>query len=108
MDITTHQSIVSDLHARYEKEYTNISDAIAEIESQAREIERLKSHQCQPVCVFHQGDEIKELRAALDDAVSALDIASKFCGSHTAEECSDSVAIPINEALTRCKEVLNG
>jgi hypothetical protein len=95
MDITTHQSIVSDLHARYEKEASLLK-------------ERLKSHQCQPVCVFHQGDEIKELRAALDDAVSALDIASKFCGSHTAEECSDSVAIPINEALTRCKEVLNG
>jgi hypothetical protein len=49
----------------------------------------------------------KELRAALVDAVDALEIANKFCGSHTAEDCPDTVAIPINEALTRCKKVLD-
>jgi hypothetical protein len=37
-------------------------------------------------------DEIDRLRAALL-------IAQQFCNSLTAEECPDTVAIPINEAL---------
>ena len=41
----------------------------------------------------------KEADEKLAIAVKALKIASDFCGSLTADECPDTVAIPINDAL---------
>ena len=43
-------------------------------------------------CVEEIAGEIERLRAALL-------IAQRFCNSMTANECPDTVAIPINEAL---------
>lgn len=40
----------------------------------------------------------------LDIAIKALQIASDFCGSLTADECPDYVAVPINDALKELKK----
>jgi len=34
----------------------------------------------------------------------AIEIAAEFCGHHTADQCSDHIAIPINEALAHYRE----
>jgi hypothetical protein len=43
-----------------------------------------------------QGESNTSLIAKL---VNALEIADKFCGSHTADECPDTIACPIADAL---------
>jgi hypothetical protein len=43
------------------------------------------------------------MTAKINLAIKALEIASKFCDQHTADECPDYVAIPISESLAELK-----
>lgn len=56
----------------------------------------------------HSAEEVanKIVRAvnSHDQLVAALKIAEKFCGSLTADECPDSVHIPIRAALAAAGE----
>jgi len=77
------------------------------IESQAREIEELKAHQCQPVCVFNPLDEIKELRAALVECQEAIEFCVEEMNLRLDDFDNSGDTRQVIEALTRCKEVLN-
>ncbi len=48
-----------------------------------------------------QSATITQMRMERDDLLGALKIAQRFCGRFTADECPDSVAIPINEAIAK-------
>lgn len=39
-------------------------------------------------------------------ALSALEVAQRFCNSFTADECPDTVAVPINEAVNTLRKYL--
>lgn len=43
------------------------------------------------------------LTAAAPSMLAALEIADKFCGSLTSDECPDSVHIPIREAIEKAR-----
>ncbi len=43
------------------------------------------------------------LIAAAPELLAALEIADKFCGSLTSDECPDSVHIPIRAAIAKAK-----
>lgn len=45
----------------------------------------------------------KQLIAAAPELLAALEIADKFCGSLTADECPDSVHIPIRAAIAKAR-----
>ena len=50
--------------------------------------------------------EVERLRSTLQQCVDALYIADKFCGNHTADECGDEIAIPINDALVAASKIV--
>lgn len=56
--------------------------------------------------IYSQGNKrakniIHQLLQQRAELLEALKIADKFCGSLTADECPDSVHIPIRQAITR-------
>ena len=42
--------------------------------------------------------EVERLKSVLSQCADALYIADRFCGNHTADDCDDSIAIPISDA----------
>lgn len=44
------------------------------------------------------------VRDVLEKMFSALLIAEKFCGQRTSDECDDSIAIPISEAVSAARK----
>lgn len=52
--------------------YTHAPDSATRIKELEVEVERLKDHQCQPVCVFHQGNKITALKEKLRVARETL------------------------------------
>ena len=42
--------------------------------------------------------EVDRLKSVLRQCADALYIADRFCGNHTADDCDDSIAIPISDA----------
>lgn len=46
------------------------------------------------------------LTEVLGQMLAALEIAQQFCGNYTAEDCPDTVAIPINSAIAAGRKVL--
>ena len=49
-----------------------IEQLTARVREFEEEIERLKKHQCAPVCIFHEGDEREELKKQLAAAQEEL------------------------------------
>lgn len=45
----------------------------------------------------------ERIRSAAPDLLAALEIADKFCGSLTSDECPDSVHVPIRAAIAKAK-----
>ncbi|MEG1651939.1 MAG: hypothetical protein RR390_00425 [Hafnia sp.] len=50
--------------------------------------------------------EVERLKVVLAQCADALFIADRFCGVHTADECDDSVAIPIHDAHLEVRKYL--
>ena len=51
-------------------------------------------------------DGRSDLTAVLGQMLSALEIAQKFCGSLSADDCPDTVAIPINNAVNEGRKAM--
>lgn len=51
-------------------------------------------------------EEVDRLHQVMQRCCDALYIADKFCGNHTADECDDSIAIPIKDALVEAAKEL--
>ena len=45
-------------------------------------------------------------RLVMREMMGALEVAQTFCNSFTADECPDTVAIPINEAVNTARKYL--
>lgn len=73
-------------------------EAMAEI---TRRFEELKRH---GISHHVHNEAIAKKDAALDACVEALGIADEFCDSHSADECPDTVALPIKSAITQAKK----
>ena len=50
--------------------------------------------------------EVERLKYVLSQCADALYIADSFCSNHTADDCDDSVAIPISDALLAARKHL--
>ena len=74
--------------APYTPHYSDVAQFVAEtISSEKLAIQRANAN----------------LIAAAPSMLAALEIADKFCGSLTSDECPDSVHIPIREALAKAR-----
>jgi hypothetical protein len=74
--------------APYTPHYSDVAQCVAEtISSEILAIQRANAN----------------LIAAAPSMLAALEIADKFCGSLTSDECPDSVHIPIRAALAKAR-----
>lgn len=52
-----------------------------------------------------EANELRRLRALNQELLKALKIADAFCGSLTSDVCSDSVHIPIRDAIKKAEAI---